>query len=55
MADQSPRVAAAGDAREGVGRTYVRRFFLSNGFGELAGFSAPPAAGAGVGNTWPNS
>ena len=34
MADQSPRVAAAGDAREGVGITYVRRFF-----GELSLFA----------------
>ena len=38
-----------------AGETYfVRRFFLSNGFGELAGFSAPPAAGAEVGTTRPN-
>ena len=32
---------------------YTRRRFGNGFFGELAGFSAPPAAGAGVGTTRP--
>ena len=50
MSDQGrrgpePARRTAGGAREGVGRTYVRRFFALCS-GELSGFSAPPDASA---------